>query len=406
MKNKTFLFLSLPKHDGPYTSTPWQIASCLTVDNRVIFVDHPYSFSDLVSGFYKKPILKRLKAYFGNCSEKKNGVEIILPPFVWPVNFLPKGRLYNYVSQWNHRMLAARVNRYLGKNRIESVIFINSFNFYFANLHKYISARKEIIVYHCIDPMIKSFTLKHGSYLQDLAAKEADLIISTAPALQQNFISKGFSKSFLVPNAANASLFEKAFGPISIHPSVAHLTGKVMGYLGNIERRIDFDLLLSVVNQLEDWTLVLAGPVEKQYIPPAVIKHKRIFFTGAVPHEDSPAVVKRFDVALIPFKCDSVSSGIYPLKLFEYLAAGKPVVSTNFNPDVLTSLNDQIHTAYNARQFAEFILLSSTTDNKEKRLQRQKVARANDWDSRARDFNSIISIELNNKQQYVPERKD
>ena len=395
----TVLFQSLPKHDGPYTSTPWQIAAQMARDNKVIFVDHPYTFLDLLTGFWKGPIRKRLKAYWSDTVFRKHGIDVILSPFVFPINFLPKGKLYEFFCRWNHRLVSSRINQYLRRNRIDSLIYVNSFNFYFPALHKYLKALVSLNVYHCIDPMVKAFTIKHGLYLQERAAQSADMIISTAPALQENFASKGYTKNYLVPNAANFNLFNRAVTEDKLHRKVANISGKVIGYLGNIERRTDFKLLLRVLDYLRDWQLVLAGPVERQYVPVEIFNHKRIHFTGAIPHQEAPSVVRRFDVAIIPFKCDEVSRGIYPLKLFEYMAAGKPVVSTNFNPDILNKLSATVHAADTERQFADFILLASGTDNQEKRQKRIVVASQNTWEQRAQLFSHYIAQELDVKHR-------
>jgi teichuronic acid biosynthesis glycosyltransferase TuaH len=244
--------------------------------------------------------------------------------------------------------------------------------------------------------------------LQVTAVSEADLIISTAPSLQQNFISRGFRKSFLVPNAANFDLFNRATHEMPVHPKVKDIDGKIMGYLGNIERRIDYQLLLDALQILPDWTLVLAGPVERQYVPVDFLNHRQVRFIGPIAHEEAPSVVKGFDVAIIPFKCDEVSSGIYPLKLFEYMAAGKPVVSTNFNPQVLDGLSEVIHSADTCEQFADFVLLAYATDSHARREKRIQIASQNTWEHRAQLFSTLINNELvtRTSQSYVTQRKN
>lgn len=403
LSGRTIVFLSLPKHDGPYTSTPWQLAVRFATQNRVVFCDHPSTFADLVTGFFKKGILTRLRAMFNGAPLRKEGVEIVLPPFVLPVNFLPAGKWYKLLSGWNTRLIARRLNKYFRKNGIESIIYINSFDFYYPDLFKYLKPGVLLNIYHCIDPMVKAFTLRHGARLQQQAARQADMIVVTAPALARQFSSAGFPKTYLVPNAANFELFNRACYEPSIHPSVASIEGKVMGYLGNIERRIDFKLLLRVLDILTDWHLVLAGPVERQYVPGEIFKHSRIHFTGPIAHHDAPSLIRRFDVSLIPFACDEVSSGIYPLKLFEYMAAGKPVVSTNFNPEILSQLGEVVHTADHAEQFADFILLAYATDSRQKREKRISVAAQNTWEQRAQLFSGYLlqELEVKDRHRYV-----
>jgi teichuronic acid biosynthesis glycosyltransferase TuaH len=401
LSDQTILFLSLPRHDGKYTSTPWQISTELAKTNTVIFVDHPFTFIDALLKIKNLSIRKRFKAYAGKDSLIKDNVVVILSPFVWPVNFLPQGKLYNFFSSWNQRMLAARINQYFKKNKIESVIYINSFNFYFPGVQHYLQAKISLNVYHCIDPMVKAFTLKHGLYLQQQAAHSADLIISTAPALQQDFAAKGFTKNYLVPNAANFDLFSKALGNIDIHAKLKNISGKVLGYLGNIERRIDFKLLQRVMELLPDWTLAMVGPVDRSYIPDVFFNQKNIHLLGSVSHDEAPHVIKRFDVAIIPFQCDDVSRGIYPLKLYEYLAAGKPVVSTNFNPEVLATLSSVVQVANTSGDFVEHILLAYATDSPEKREERVHIASQNTWKERVKVFSNIIEQELLQKRNEV-----
>jgi hypothetical protein len=96
LSDKTLLFLSLPRHDARYTSTPWQLAVEMAKKNTVIFTDHPFTFLDAFTKFKEYPIRKRIKAYFGSSSIVKEGVHVVLSPFVWPINFLPKGTLYNF----------------------------------------------------------------------------------------------------------------------------------------------------------------------------------------------------------------------------------------------------------------------------------------------------------------------
>lgn len=394
LSGKTLLFSSLPRHDARYTSTPWQIAVQLAKNNTVIWIDHPFSFIQMFTMLKNPSVRKRLKAYFNAAEFEKDGVRVILPPFIWPVNFLPKGALYNFFSHLNHRMMARRMNSFFKRHEIKSLVYINSFNFYFPKLHSLLNVRKLLNVYHCIDPMVKAFTLKHGVYLQEQAAFNADIIISTAPELQKNFIRQGFQNSYLVPNAANFNLFSQT-RTAEVHPRVANIKGKVIGYFGNIERRCNFKLLQGILNELQDWQLIMAGPVEQKYVPQEFFNDHRIHFTGPFPQEEAPSVIKRFDVAIIPFQCDEAGKGIYPLKLYEYLAAGKPVVSTNFNPEVLGQLKDTVYLGDTASEFANAVLLAYATDSKEKIRARQNLAAHHTWEHRAKVFGKLIEKEIN-----------
>jgi glycosyltransferase involved in cell wall biosynthesis len=81
------------------------------------------------------------------------------------------------------------------------------------------------------------------------------------------------------------------------------------------------------------------------------------------------------------------------------MASGKPVVSTNFNPEILRELSDVVHTADYPEQLADFVLLAYATDSKQKREKRIYVASQNTWEQRAQLFSSYLAQELDVKHR-------
>jgi teichuronic acid biosynthesis glycosyltransferase TuaH len=397
---QSYFFLSLPRHDADFTSTPWQLAKELATRNLVFFMDHPFTFWEAIKKVSSASIRWRWRGYFGQDCMLKEGVVVISAPFVWPVNFLPRGILYRSFKKWNEKILARRINRVANRFSVGRWIYVNSFNFYFNGVQSYLQQAVGLNIYHCIDPIIKPYSRKHGRYLEPEAAQRADLVVSTAPLLSQRFIREGINEnSFLIPNAANVKLFAE-LGE-EIHHSLRGISGKVMGYLGSIERRIDYALLLQVMAILPDWSLVMAGPVDWTYVPAGVRQHPRIHFIGPVPHMEAPSVIRKFDVALIPFLQDEVSAGIYPLKLFEYLAAGKPVVSTDFNPEVLEELKNVVQTASSAMDFANACNLQYHTNSQQQAHLRLMVAEKNTWAHRAAQWEALMNGFVKQKENVA-----
>src|SRR6185437_15452296 len=108
----------------------------------------------------------------------------------------------------------------------------------------------------------------------------------------------------------------------------------IVGYFGAIERRLDYDLLNQVTSTNKNISFVFSGPVSREFVPSWFYERSNIHMTGPIPYEEMPQILKGFDVAIIPFKKDEFSATIFPLKLFEYMGAGKPVIATDFNPDL------------------------------------------------------------------------
>ncbi|MBI3219585.1 MAG: glycosyltransferase [Bacteroidetes bacterium] len=392
---RTYLFFSLPKHDDAYTSTPWQLARELALTNEVIYMDHPFNFWEALKLFFTPQIQWRFKSYFKLSVKELEGVNVLATPFVWPTHFLPTGMVHRFFTNQNEKILAKRVNSFLKHRGIKSVVYVNSFEFYYPTFQNKLRIRINTSVYHCIDPMVKKYTLKHGPALQKQAASNAEMIITTAPALMKQFEGCDFSQVNLVPNAANFHLFNQALDKnLQVHQAIPSNGRKTVGYLGNIERRIDFHLLLQLVDYLSDFQLIMAGPIELKYVPEEVLHHPRIKFIGAVAHEDAPSVVKGFDVAIIPFLLDEVSESIYPLKLFEYLAAGKPIVTTNFNPSVLSELSDVVKIAQSPSQFVKLVERAVQSDTLFEVEKRVAIARVNTWKERAELFDQLVQLNV------------
>lgn len=114
---------------------------------------------------------------------------------------------------------------------------------------------------------------------------------------------------------------------------VAALPGPVFGYFGVIDERIDYALLERLASAFPEGSIAMIGPFAK--VDPATLpKAPNLHWLGQRRYEDLPALVKGFDVCLMPFALNEATRFINPTKTLEYMAAGKPIVSTAV-PDVL-----------------------------------------------------------------------
>jgi UDP-galactopyranose mutase len=112
-----------------------------------------------------------------------------------------------------------------------------------------------------------------------------------------------------------------------------------MGYCGVIDERIDFDLVSKAANARPDWQFIFIGPVVK--IDPASLpKHPNIHYLGQKDYKDLPQYLAGWDVAMMPFAINDSTKFISPTKTPEYLAAGRPVVSTAIR-DVVRPYGEQ-----------------------------------------------------------------
>lgn len=111
-------------------------------------------------------------------------------------------------------------------------------------------------------------------------------------------------------------------------PDLAALQRPVIGYVGSIGDKIDWDLVQETALLRPGWTFVFIGPVVNHLVPDQIELLPNVRFVGPLPYEVAREWIRNFDVAIMPHLRSSVTDAMHPLKLYNYLAMGAPVVST------------------------------------------------------------------------------
>jgi len=152
----------------------------------------------------------------------------------------------------------------------------------------------------------------------------------------------------------------------------------VFGYIGVLDERLDLQLIAAIARARFDATFVLVGPVAK--IDPASLpRAANIRYYDKRPYADLPAIVARFDVAIMPFARNEATRSISPTKTLEYLAARRPVVSTAI-ADVVADFGDVVYVAHDASGFVAALAIAQQGDAERRELG-FKRATAMTWDS-------------------------
>lgn len=179
------------------------------------------------------------------------------------------------------------------------------------------------------------------------ALREADLVLSVARVLHDEARLRRPDAVYL-PNAVDAARFMAPAATPDDPQFTRFVAGAsgVAGYYGAIARWLDFGLLREAARRRPGWRFVLIGPVydEEGRRALAGLSERNVLWLGPRPYDSLPGYLSAFDVALIPFVVDEITRATSPLKLYEYLAAGKPVVATPMpeclaHPEVLIATN-------------------------------------------------------------------
>jgi len=163
----------------------------------------------------------------------------------------------------------------------------------------------------------------------------------------------------------------------------------IIGYIGSIDHRVDYNLLRDIVITYPDWFLLLVGPLSEDFNASELKLFKNVLTTGSKPLSELPSYVRLMNCGIIPFVCNKLTESIYPLKLNEYLSLGIPVVSTNFSID-LEDFSDVIKITDSQFDFVRSLQEEIDNDSEDKRFERMKKASSNTWESRVSEFWRIL----------------
>jgi teichuronic acid biosynthesis glycosyltransferase TuaH len=388
------IMLALARWDGPYSSTAFSLAKELSRHTRVFFIDNPVTLKEYLAERNTPALKRRRNALLKGddfCTvphQEYPGLYAVTPPLILPVNWLPGGRLYETLSRLNDAAISRTLNKLLHGFGISQYVFINAFNPLFGR-HFSLSVRPLLTVYQSVDDIGQTpYLKKHGPRLEQEAIAKADFTIVTSAQLKR--AKAGFSGNvFMLPNAADTTLFQRAVKEnLAVPPEISQLQKgmKIICYMGNICQRLDYELLKKVAAVHSDKVLLMVGPTTRvDHGAAALRKFPNVIFTGGKPMEALPAYLQHSHCCIIPFLCNQLTKSIYPLKINEYLSAGKAVVTTGFSEDI-QSFGEVAWIAENHEEFVRQIQKAIDRDTESGKIERMTFSASNNWEARAHHF--------------------
>lgn len=263
---------------------------------------------------------------------------------------------------------------------------------------------ERVAVYECVDDFTSSKGLIHPKVIGRLERRlieAVDLLIVTAQALYDSK-REGAARAVLVPNGVEADHFGRAADPsLPVAPALADAPHPLVGYLGTLNYWIDTELLARIAREHPDWTVALVGPHDLLANLAPFEGLDNVIMTGRVAYQDVPTYVKAFDVCLNPYVLDGVAEHCSPLKLYEYIATGKPIVSVDM-PEAKI-FEDCITIANNADEFVSLVEQAVQSDDGRAELRRSK-AQEHTWQKRFEAVSAALAGVLNKKGNNLKAR--
>ncbi|MEX0650074.1 MAG: oligosaccharide flippase family protein [Candidatus Andersenbacteria bacterium] len=311
-------------------------------------------------------------------------------------NLIPGSREYRWVALLNHylnRWCVLSKAWWLGFREGTQVMWI-----YDTEAAEYLNAfSNSTVIYDCVDNHAMqagvSRNPKRVHAEEHRIFQHSDLVTVTSKALYD--MKKGQHKNVrLVLNAGDVELFSKPVsataqqGALEALQDIPH---PIIGSVGALDAyKFDFELLKSVARAHPDWQFVFVGsPVVDERTPALteLVKLPNVHIMGTIVREDVPAYVHYFDVCVIPYRASAYNKASFPLKFWEFMATGKPLVVSGL-PE-LKQYEDLIGYAHSSREFERLIeewMRHETLGE----IKRKELARQHGWDARVGQLLALI----------------
>jgi glycosyltransferase involved in cell wall biosynthesis len=362
------------------------LATRLAAVTPLLYVDSPGMRAPQASGRDVRRGLRKLGAALRR--------PILIAPDLWhctvpqlPFRRVPGVDLFNRIfGRWAVR----RAMRALGTARYIS---------WFVVPHPGFLARRlgeDLCVYYCID----DYAAHPGVDTAVIAARDsaltrcADLVFVAPPALLASKQASN-ARTHFSPHGVDVALFARAMDPATPLPEGAiGLQAPVVGYFGSIHEWIDLELVEWLARMRPQWTFLLVGHAATDVSALRALPNVKL--VGAQPYRDLPAWAKAFDVAIIPYRRNRQVENANPLKLREYLATGKPIVSVS-NAEI-DRFARWVHIVEGRERFLAALEQAVHEDPPGAAAERMAAVAGQSWDNRVREVLDQVRMALSARE--------
>lgn len=291
-----------------------------------------------------------------------------------------------------------KINKHLLINQIQKLA--NALNFYNPILWLYPPDSANLIgkfnesavVFDCVDDwshfkgLVSQKTVQN--YMNALFS-QSNLVFSTHENLH-NQIRDLSKEAYLVPNGVEPEHFKKALSPETVIPAdVIGFSKPIIGFIGSVQYWLDFELIYFLASKRPNWSFVFIGPVGARVDLSELMNLPNIYFLGKRRYDELPGYCKAFDVCINPFKLDELSKSVDPLKVYEYLATGKPIVTVNM--PAMNRFGDVVQVAHDNDSFLRELDLAVNSGLDDKMIEARLLhAQTHSWKKRFEQINVAL----------------
>lgn len=263
------------------------------------------------------------------------------------------------------------------------------------------------IVYDCMDELSAfKFAPPALKSLEQQLFKKADIVFTGGNALYAAKKAQ-HNNIYSFPSSIDKTHFKAARYNKEEATDQSPIPHPRLGFYGVIDERFDIDLIKKAADEKPDWHFVLVGPVIK--IDAATLPlNRNIHYLGSKDYNELPSYLSGWDIALIPFSINESTRYISPTKTPEYLAGGKPVISTAIT-DVVNPYHDLglVHIVHNAKEFVEKATAElGITDKSEWLVKVDEYLNAISWDATWARMDELMQKEIGKNEHLLTKKNN
>jgi uncharacterized SAM-binding protein YcdF (DUF218 family) len=396
IKNKNIICISSIDWDFNWQGHQEIMSSFAKNNNRVLFIENTGVRSPALRD------IPRLKRRLANWLRSTKGFRKVTDNlYVYSPVILPFP--YSRIARWiNKRHLLVPIKRWMQIMEFHNPIIWTYLPTGIA-LDLANAIDHSLLVYYCVADFSELISNpKKIRKTENELIKRSDIIFAQGNVLAEK--CKRFNDNvYVFPPGVKIESFDNSLqNEQFIVEDLRNIKKPIIGYIGGVHKHVDFGIMQFIAKAHSDWSIVFIGPVQTDVSE--IADFENVFLLGQKEFSILARYIAAFDVCIIPYKINAYTSTVFPSKLNEYLAMGKPVVSTELSE--IVDFNKQSgQTVLIGKTYKEFdacIAKALLTDNQKLARQRIESARRNSWVVRIEQMSILIEKTLE-KKAYGPE---
>jgi glycosyltransferase involved in cell wall biosynthesis len=405
LEGENLIYFGPEKWDGMWRNRH-QLMSRFARCNKVLYVEPVVGFKQFRNRIFVNEFSKKIwpsTLMKGRVTKNKDNLYIYHSSRCIPIlgrYLLNKITLAIWISLLKKTISKLEFNRpIIWLSRPTMDVYLNVFN-------------EKLSIYHVVDEYLSYGNITEGERkkigkIENKLINNVDMVIVVSKSLYNS--KKKHSKSIsVVNNGVDFEAYDNVMHEKQLPPEdIRSIKKPILGYSGLISNRLDLDLIQNMAIKCPECSIVMMGKVDttdcEKYIE-SLANKRNVFFIGSKNVDIVPNYLKAFDVCLMPYCINEQTKNLDALKLYDYMATGKPVVSTNISP--VKPFQELIYIARSKKTFIDCIGQALTEKNLDLPNKRRKLASCNTWDHRVFQLSDLIEAQISKKKLYPNDLKN